>query len=97
MPDAFLNTAIGRFSTYGPKEMSSNAGPWLLGIEWGYIGSDHVQDNNNTGISGVVPAQRLLEWLYSPTLVAQRSIEQAEEFDQARRNLSVETDSNPQG
>jgi hypothetical protein len=46
-------------------------GPWLLGVEWGYI-NNHDQRQNNTGMSGVVPAWRLKELLDTEELRLQR-------------------------
>jgi hypothetical protein len=50
-------------------------GPWLLGVEWGYI-NNHDQWQNNTGISGVIPAWFLLDLLNSEELKERRKNEQ---------------------
>jgi hypothetical protein len=52
-------------------------GPWLLGVEWGYI-NNHKQRENNTGISGVVPAWHVTDLLNSERLKMQRAQEQVE-------------------
>jgi hypothetical protein len=52
-------------------------GPWLLGIEWGYL-NNHDQRENNTGMSGVVPAWSLADLLNTEKLMAQRKQEQEE-------------------
>jgi hypothetical protein len=57
-------------------------GPWLLGVDWGYI-NNHEQRDNNTGISGVVPAWHLLKLLNSDKLREQRRKQQKEELDRA--------------
>ncbi len=57
-------------------------GPWLLGIEWGYI-TTHNQSDNNSGISGVVPAWHLLKMLNSEQLKSQRREEQRRELERA--------------
>lgn len=71
-----------------PVSISSEAGttrifggPWLLGIEWGYIHYYDPQDEQkkvkfNTGMSGVVPAWHILELLNSEKLKEQRRQEQ---------------------
>jgi hypothetical protein len=47
-------------------------GPWLLGVDWGYINT-HDQSLNNTGMSGVVPAWRLLDLLNTQNLLDVRT------------------------
>jgi hypothetical protein len=66
-------------------------GPWLLGVEWGYI-SSHEQGYNNTGVSGVVPAWHLLDLLNTQGLVGQRKLEQEAEKKRTGEGKSVETD-----
>lgn len=50
-------------------------GPWLLGVEWGYI-NNHDQRQNNTGISGVVPAWHVIDLLNTEKLKMQRAEEE---------------------
>ena len=57
-------------------------GPWLLGVEWGYI-NNHDQRENNTGISGVVPAWHIAELLNCEKLKAQRAEERQEQLKRA--------------
>lgn len=57
------------------SRQGADGGPWLLGVEWGYINS-HDQRANNTGVSGVVPAWFLRDLLDTPKLKEQRKDEQ---------------------
>jgi hypothetical protein len=75
----------------GPMDVPLGGGPWLLGVEWGYIGS-HDQGLNNTGVCGVVPAWRLLRLLNTDHLVEQRRQEQEQERKQAEQSRVVLTD-----
>ncbi len=62
--------------------MTPTLGPWLLGVDWGHILDwEQVYENNqrtgaavraNTGMTGVVPAWKLVEILNSEELVRQR-------------------------
>jgi hypothetical protein len=65
-------------------------GPWLLGVEWGYIGT-HKQEDNNTGISGVVPAWILKDLLMSPKLAAQREQVDRDKANEMAVGRTVET------
>jgi hypothetical protein len=74
---------------YSIEELSAQdcahaqSGPWLLGVDWGYIGS-HLQALH-TGMAGVVPAWRLLDLLNSDHLVEQRRAEQERLLERCRR------------
>jgi hypothetical protein len=64
------------------------AGPWLLGVEWGYV-RNHDQSLNNTGISGVVPAWLLIDLLNTEKLQMQRYQEQKER-EEKQKNCGIE-------
>ncbi len=85
-----LNTNVtgSSFTSHRPVR---HGGPWLLGVEWGYINS-HDQWANNSGISGVVPAWRVLELLETEKFRLQRQVEQEELAELARRGGSTLTD-----
>ncbi|HEV3258374.1 MAG TPA: hypothetical protein VG013_15955 [Gemmataceae bacterium] len=65
------------------------AGPWLLGVEWGYI-NNHDQ-RYNTGISGVVPAWYVTDLLNTETLKMQRAQEQKERVNKRKEGGTTET------
>ncbi len=68
----------------------AEAGPWLLGIDWGHIPIyERILENDretwisekwwvrsNSGMAGVVPAWKILELLNQEELVAQRRLEE---------------------
>jgi len=56
-------------------QQTTRGGPWLLGVEWGYI-NNHDQKYNNTGVCGVVPAWRLRELLDCDELKERRKADQ---------------------
>jgi hypothetical protein len=66
----------------GRRFKAKFAGPWLLGVDWGYINT-HDQTKNNTGISGVVPVWSLLDLLNTEKLQMQRKKEQDEKAAKA--------------
>lgn len=86
------NTVVSGFTFGGgPHEPSEvSGGPWLLGVEWGYI-RNHDQSLNNTGMSCVVPAWLLRDLLDAETLKDQRRMEQEEEKSLAEQGGTVET------
>lgn len=71
--ESATNTAVT--GIIGPSSGSPWLGPWLLGIDWGYI-NKHDQQQNNTGMSGVVPAWKLRALLESEHVRSIRAIEQ---------------------
>jgi hypothetical protein len=79
------NTSVTEMaeSSWRPAGQPTSRGPWLLGVEWGYI-SSHEQSLNNTGISGVVPAWSLLGLLNIEKLKMMRTKEQRSLVDRVR-------------
>jgi hypothetical protein len=74
------NTAVSEVRIY-PEGLAASPlqrGPWLLGVEWGYV-HNHDQRQNNTGMSGVVPAWFLRDLLDTDRLRALRRTEQEAE------------------
>jgi hypothetical protein len=71
-PDCLLYEGSARH-----RELPENGGPWLLGVDWGYI-NNHHQRENNTGMSAVIPAWRVLELLNTEALMRQREDEDKE-------------------
>jgi hypothetical protein len=62
-------------------------GPWLLGVDWGYI-NNHDQSLNNTGVSAVVPAWRLIDLLNTEKLKMLRAQEQKER-EEKKKEMGV--------
>jgi hypothetical protein len=70
-----------------PGIVSGTFGPWVLGIDWGHLGSQErvfIEDNestyhitDNSGFACVVPAWKLIELLNQEELVKQREVEDA--------------------
>src|SRR5262249_47556301 len=85
------NMAVYSSSNTIPSRSTVWGGPWLLGVEWGYMGS-HKQQDNNTGVSGVVPAWTVLDLLGTAKLRAQREIEQRRLVERNRQGGSVLTE-----
>ena len=75
-----------------PTTQTVWGGPWLLGVEWGYR-SSHKQEDNNTGISGVVPAWAIRDLLNTAKLRAQREMEQRRLVESHRQGGSLLTES----
>jgi hypothetical protein len=87
-----LNTVVSTTEFPAGRREEVAAGPWLLGVEWGFITS-HEQEKNNTGMSGVVPAWHLRSLLESEPLIARRRKDQEIERERERQAGSVETSS----
>jgi hypothetical protein len=73
-----------------PPPSYAFAGPWLLGIEWGYINT-HQQRENNTGISAVVPAWLITKLLNDERLKMQREKEQNERLERRQKGSTTLT------
>ncbi len=90
----FVDRGGGESNSAVPHWTGANrgmiAGPWLLGVEWGYI-NKHDQEDNNSGMSGVVPAWRLFELLHTPFFIAQRRDEQQAQFDREKKPIGLGT------
>lgn len=78
---------------YYPEVGDGKNGPWLLGVDWGYI-NNHDQRQNNTGMSGVVPAWRVLDLLNLEKFQKQRA---REEEEMRRRHEQGGTTLTPSG
>ena len=88
-PGSGGNTAVREYSNW-PGMPPMAGGPWLLGVDWGYI-NKHDEHANNSGVSGVVPAWHLLDLLNTDRFVMQRKIEQESAIKRAKQEGTTET------
>jgi hypothetical protein len=98
------STYIGRTAIQGQGVFFLNAGPWLLGIDWGHVplwktvyertANRTNQPTNyrtelNTGIACVLPAWRIMDVLNREELVKQREKEDEKLADLASQTTRV--------
>jgi hypothetical protein len=80
----FRTEKLRAYGSVHEKTARVVSGPWFLGVDWGYI-NNHDQSQNNTGVSAVVPAWKLIDLLNTEKLRMQRSQEKQEREEARRR------------